>query len=106
MIVVQKAKMIEDEKVREKVLAVIDEREQYYQDLFGAGQMPEITVRFENLQPFRLRITFRPPGKPPVRIDIEGFTAPDVVTKHAFKKLRRVAKNYFDKEKKLRYRNR
>jgi len=103
MITIQKAGIIEDEKVREAVFAVIEEREMYYINLFGTGpDAPDITVKFENLQPFRLRITFKPRGKAPVHIDIEGFTTPEIVTKHAFKKLRRVAKNHFTKQKKLR----
>lgn len=100
MIVVQKEKIIEDEKMREIVLALISEREVYYKTLFDSvARPPRITVRFENLQPFRLRITFQPSGEAPVMIDTEGFTAPDVVTKHAFKKLRRTAKNHFVKNK-------
>lgn len=100
MIAIEKEKIIEDEKMRETVLAVIAEREEYYMNLFDSAPLkPRITVRFENLQPFRLRITFAPAATKPVMIDVEGYTTPDVVTKHAFKKLRRTAKNYFVKNK-------
>ncbi len=101
MITIQKEKIIEDEKMRDTVCAVISEREEYYKTLFAsAREQPQIIVRFENFQPFRLRITFKPCGEKPIMIDTQGYTAPDIVTKHAFKKLRRVAKNYFTKKKK------
>lgn len=101
MISIFKAHVIEDERQREAALAVIAEREEYYQMLFaGASRPPEITVRYEGTRPLCIQIKFMPAGDKPVIIESQSYLGADAATKHAFKKLRRVAKNYFVKNKK------
>ena len=101
MIRIFKAKIIEDEEVREAALAVIAEREGYYKTLFAdAKKMPKITVKYEGARPLMVQINFLPADGRMIVISTTGYGTADSVTKHAFKKLRRVAKNYFIKTKK------
>jgi hypothetical protein len=101
MIEVFKLKVIEDEKEQEAVLDVIEERENYYRELFvNDSRPPRIKVTFEGNNPLTIRILFSPPKGKAVVVNESGYGKPDAVTKHAFKKLRRVAKNHFVKTKK------
>lgn len=101
MIEIQKIKIVEDEKMCEMLRGIIDERVGYYEDLFSEDSLrPRIVVQLENLEPFRMRIVFHPRGEKPKMIDIDSYSAPDVALKHGLKKLRRVAKNYYIKNKK------
>jgi len=101
MIEVFKAKIIEDDDEREAAMAVIIEREVYYKTLFeNASEAPRITVRYEGVRPLTIKIKFSPAFGRTIVIETYGYDAPSAVTKHAFKKLRRVAKNYFVKTKK------
>lgn len=101
MIEVFKLQLIEDDIERAKTLAVIVEREAYYEELFiNTTRPPRITVRFEGTNPWQIRISFFPRDGRAVIIDTQGYNTADAVTKHAFKKLRRTAKNYFVKTKK------
>lgn len=101
MIEVFKLKIIEDDHDRAATLAVIIERETYYETLFEhTHHPPRISVRYEGMRPWQIRITFLPVDGRAVVIDTQGYGSPDSVTKHAFKKLRRTAKNYFVKTKK------
>ncbi len=104
MIEVQKIKVISDPKMRVLLEEIIEEREGFYRELFVGGAVPRIVLSFENEQPFRMRIAFYPAGDKPKMIDVQSYATPDVGLKHGFKKLRRVAKNYFVKNKK-RHRN-
>lgn len=101
MIQVFKTHVIEDEKEREAALDVIAQREGYYCALFaGMPRPPEIAVRYEGARPLCIQIKFMPVGDKPVIITSQSYLSADAATKHAFKKLRRVAKNYFVKTKK------
>ena len=101
MIEVFRLKVIEDEKEREAVMAVIDERESYYQDLFASDpRPPRIKITYEGNNPLTIRILFSPSKGRVVVVNESGYGTPAAVTKHAFKKLRRVAKNHFVKTKK------
>ena len=102
MIEIFKAKIIEDEDEREAALAVITEREAYYTELFkNESRPPRIKVTYEGTSPLTVRILFFSTnnGKT-VAVDTSGYGTASAVTKHAFKKLRRVAKNHFVKIKK------
>ncbi|XLQ19573.1 MAG: hypothetical protein ACKUBY_03200 [Candidatus Moraniibacteriota bacterium] len=101
MIEVFRAKIIEDEKEREAALEVIAERENYYVELFANdARKPRITVKYEGASPLTVRILFSPPSGKTVVVNESGYGTADSVTKHAFKKLRRLAKNHFVKMKK------
>lgn len=107
MFTIQKIKLIEDEKVRDRVLEVIETKEEFYRSIFEHEKsIPRMTIRFENLSPFRLMIIFQPAGEKPVKINIEGYKDPEVVTRYAFQKLRRTAKNYVSKKRILHRRSR
>jgi|GEM_PF-3321640 len=100
MIGVQKIHIFDDEKLEEALLDVIAEREVYYKELFSSvTHPPEITVKFERVRPFSVRITFRPWREKPVMLDTDSYSEPVVGLKHAFKKLRRTAKNHYVKNK-------
>ncbi|MEN8252269.1 MAG: hypothetical protein ABFQ53_01680 [Patescibacteria group bacterium] len=101
MIEVFRIGVIEDEKEREAALAVIEEREDYYKKLFeNDSRPPRIKVTFEGKNPLTVRILFAPAKGKVVVVNESGYGKADAVTKHAFKKLRRVAKNHFVKTKK------
>ncbi len=101
MISVFRLKIVEDEKEREAVLDVIAGREEYYVNLFkNLKTPPKIAVKFEGNKPLTIRIIFDPVDGRRVAIDTQGYGTADSVMKHAFKKLRRVAKNHFVKVKK------
>jgi len=100
MITVRGIHTITDEKERLSVLACIKERETYYLTLFAnAKRPPKITLTFGGTNPRTIRITFNPPDARYVAIDAQGYGDTTALTKYAFKKLRRVAKNYFVKNK-------
>ena len=101
MIEVFKAKVIEDEKEREAAMEVIQEREIYYKELFAnEARPPRIKVTYEGNNPLIVRILFAPVKGKATVVNESGYGTADAVTKHAFKKLRRRAKNYFVKMKK------
>jgi hypothetical protein len=105
MIEVFKINIIEDEKERETAMAVIEEREIYYKELFAnETHSPRIRVTYEGNNPLTVRILFSPSKGKTVVVNESGYGTADAVTKHAFKKLRRIAKNHFVKTKK-RHRN-
>ncbi len=100
MINIQKIHIFEDEKLQQLLRDVIAERELYYTELFSSvAQPPEITVKFERVRPFCVRIIFRPWRERPVMLDTDSYSEPVVGLKHAFKKLRRTAKNHYVKNK-------
>ena len=100
MIEVFRAKIIEDEKEREAAIEVIEEREEYYKKLFAnETHPPRIKVTYEGNSPLTVRILFAPINGKVVVVNGSGYSSADSVTKHAFKKLRRVAKNHFTKAK-------
>ena len=102
MIEVFKTGVIKDDVEREEALAVIDERREYYERLFAhTSQSPRISVRFEGARPLIVRIMFVPASGQVAVIDTPSYQSPAAAVKHAFKKLRRVAKNHFEKAKKL-----
>ncbi len=101
MIHIFKLKNIEDEKERDAVVNLILQKEHYYKTLFkNSKNLPKITIKFEGTKPLTIRIIFDPITDRRVIIDVDGYTSADALTKYAFKKLRRVAKNYFVKTKK------
>ena len=100
MIEIFRAKVIKDEKEREAVLEIIEEREIYYKELFAQEvHPPRIRVTFEGNTPLTVRILFSPAKGKSVVINESGYGSADALTKHAFKKLRRRAKNHFVKMK-------
>lgn len=100
MIEVFRAKLIEDEKERESAMEVIAEREAYYVELFAhESRPPRIKVTYEGSNPLTVRILFAPVNGKTVVVNESGYGTADAVTKHAFKKLRRRAKNHFVKTK-------
>ncbi len=100
MIEVIRLDHIEDETERAATAAVIAQRREYYERLFAnSAHPPTITVRYDGRRPLEVRITFSPHNRPPVTITVPSYQTADAATKHAFKKLRRVAKNYFVKTK-------
>ncbi len=100
MIEVFRAKLIEDEKEREAAMDVIEERESYYVELFAQeSHPPRIKVTYEGMNPLTVRILFSPVNGKAIVINESGYGTADAVTKHAFKKLRRKAKNHFTKTK-------
>ncbi len=104
MIDVIKAQNIEDEKEREEALAVIAARDAYYERLFaGAKHKPRITLRYEGGRPLQIHVKFMPPSGAPVVISVDSYLDAVAATKYALKKLRRVAKNYFIKQKARRH---
>ncbi len=101
MIEVFKTGVIVDESEREEALAVIDERREYYERLFAhSDRKPRIKVSFQGVRPMTVRIMFTPASGQVAVIDTPSYQSAPAAVKHAFKKLRRVAKNYFDKVKK------
>jgi hypothetical protein len=105
MIEVFKLKVVGNEDDQEAVLKVIAERENYYRELFkNEPTLPRIRVTYEGARPLVIRILFAPARGKVVVVNQSGYGTADSVTKHAFKKLRRVAKNHFIKVK-LRHRN-
>ena len=102
MIEISKLKVVDSEEEREAVLRVITERENYYRELFkNDPSLPRIKVTYEGARPLLIRILFAPARGKVVVVHQSGYGSADSVTKHAFKKLRRVAKNHFIKHKKL-----
>jgi len=100
MIEIFRAKIIEDEKEREAAMEVIAERESYYVELFAhEAHPPHIKVTYEGTNPLTVRILFAPTNGKAVVVNENGYGTADAVTKHAFKKLRRRAKNHFVKTK-------
>lgn len=100
MIEIFKTNVIESEEEREAAIEVIVKKEAYYTELFKSEKRPfKIKVRYEGKSPLVVRILFTPPNGKIVAIDTSGYGKADSVTKHAFKKLRRVAKNHFIKAK-------
>ena len=105
MIEIFRAKVIEDEKEREAAMEVIAERESYYVELFAQeSRPPRIKVTYEGSVPLTVRILFSPVKGKTVVVQESGYGTAAAVTKHAFKKLRRRAKNHFVKTKR-RHRN-
>jgi hypothetical protein len=105
MIEVFKLKVVGDEDDQKAVLKVIAERENYYRELFkNEPTLPRIKITYEGTRPLSIRILFAPARGKVVVVNQSGYGTASAVTKHAFKKLRRVAKNHFIKVK-LRHRN-
>ncbi len=100
MIEIFRAKVIEDEKEREAAMEVVAERESYYVELFAQeSRPPRIKVTYEGVTPLTVRILFSPVNGKTIVVQESGYGTAAAVTKHAFKKLRRRAKNHFVKMK-------
>ena len=100
MIEVFRAKIIEDDDEREAAMAVIAEREGYYRELFAnESRPPRIKITFEGNNPLTVRILFSPVNGRVIVVNESSYSKADAAMKHAFKKLRRVAKNHFVKNK-------
>ncbi len=101
MIEIFRANIIKNKKEYTDAMKVIAERESYYVKLFAQESCPpRIKITYEGASPLTVRILFSPVNGKTIVVQENSYGTADAVTKHAFKKLRRRAKNHFIKVKK------